>query len=53
VAKEVVAHRLPLRTWASHNAFYRCRACDRVYWPGSHHTRLQRLVAEVLSAQSE
>jgi uncharacterized protein len=24
--------------------FSRCADCDRIYWPGSHHARMRRLV---------
>lgn len=43
---EVEAALLP-RTRAHYQRFYRCRDCHRVYWEGSHHARMQELVAEL------
>lgn len=42
VAKDEVAHRLPPRTLAEFNDFWRCAACDRVYWRGSHWGRMRQ-----------
>jgi uncharacterized protein with PIN domain len=36
--------RVPPAVLTSHDAFRRCPGCERVYWEGSHHARLQRLV---------
>ncbi|HKJ00714.1 MAG TPA: Mut7-C RNAse domain-containing protein [bacterium] len=44
VAKAAVLHRLPARTRAAHDRFFRCTGCDRVYWEGSHHRRMQALL---------
>jgi uncharacterized protein with PIN domain len=30
-----------------------CRRCERIYWKGSHHERMQQLVAQVMSELSE
>jgi uncharacterized protein with PIN domain len=49
VAPEAVAGRVPPGVRARHEAFRRCPSCDRVYWAGSHHRRMQRLVAELLA----
>jgi hypothetical protein len=40
--------RLPPRVRERHDAFRRCLSCGRVYWAGSHHLRMERLIAEVL-----
>jgi len=35
---------LPPRVRDAHEAFLRCGGCGRVYWPGSHHRRMGRLL---------
>jgi uncharacterized protein with PIN domain len=44
VARADVAARVPLRVHRRFRAFRRCRDCGRVYWRGTHFSRLQRLV---------
>jgi uncharacterized protein len=43
-----VRDRLYPRTIAEQTAFRRCPGCGRVYWRGSHHRRMERIVEEVL-----
>ncbi len=40
--------RVPPRVARAHEDFRRCRSCDRVYWRGSHHQRMNKLVEWVL-----
>ncbi|HXE73471.1 MAG TPA: Mut7-C RNAse domain-containing protein [Candidatus Nitrosotenuis sp.] len=47
VARESVAAELPPRTLELHQRFYRCPGCRRLYWEGSHHRAMERLVEEV------
>ena len=47
VEKEDVLDRLEPRTRRYYEDFRRCPACGRVYWRGSHHARLDALVAEI------
>jgi uncharacterized protein with PIN domain len=49
VRKEDVAGDLPPRVRERHEAFRRCPSCRRVYWAGSHHRRMERLVSELLA----
>jgi uncharacterized protein with PIN domain len=44
VAKEEVLDRLEPRTRRDHDTFVRCPACERIFWPGSHHRRLSAVV---------
>jgi uncharacterized protein with PIN domain len=44
VDKASVADRLQPRTRAGFERFWRCPACGRIYWEGSHHPRLLGLV---------
>jgi uncharacterized protein len=44
VPKEEVADRLEPLTRQFYDEFSRCAVCGRIYWPGSHHSRLVALV---------
>jgi uncharacterized protein with PIN domain len=46
-SREEVIDRLPPAVAASQSGFKRCRACGRVYWPGSHWQRLNEFVESV------
>jgi uncharacterized protein with PIN domain len=46
VGKERVRHCVPDFVWQSHERFFRCRVCGRIYWSGSHTERgLARVAA--------
>ncbi|HSM92857.1 MAG TPA: Mut7-C RNAse domain-containing protein [Anaeromyxobacteraceae bacterium] len=45
VEKALVADRLPPRVRERQATFRRCDGCGRVYWPGTHHARMERLIA--------
>lgn len=47
--KEAVLSRLPPAVEQGHERFSRCRDCGRVYWPGSHHERLEAIVDRLRS----
>lgn len=49
VRKEDVAAQLPPRVRELHATFRRCPACARVYWPGTHQQRMERLVSELVA----
>ncbi len=49
-AREEVLDRLLPLTRIYHDEFRRCPGCDAVYWKGSHHARMQRLVERVRAA---
>ncbi len=44
VAKAAVEERLEPGTRRTYDRFHRCTSCGKVYWPGAHRQRLQRLV---------
>jgi uncharacterized protein with PIN domain len=44
VDAEAVRDRLPPRTRGTFRAFRRCPGCGRIYWEGSHYSRLARLL---------
>lgn len=43
--KETVREQLEHGTRRTYDVFARCTACERVYWRGAHHTRLEAIVA--------
>lgn len=47
VDKATVIDELPPRTREEFDEFVRCDGCGRVYWKGSHHERLVRIVDDV------
>ena len=49
VSKEGVASALPPLVREREDAFRRCPSCGRIYWAGSHHRRMERLVADALA----
>jgi hypothetical protein len=47
VSKEEVIDRLEPLTRRYYSDFVRCADCGRIYWPGSHHAKLLRVVERV------
>jgi uncharacterized protein len=52
VRKEDVAGELPPRVRERHDVFRRCPSCGRVYWAGSHHQRMERLISDLLAGRA-
>jgi uncharacterized protein len=48
VAKESVLAELPEDTAQYYDVFHRCNTCQRVYWKGAHHQRMEALLEQVL-----
>ncbi|MFI9723002.1 Mut7-C RNAse domain-containing protein [Streptomyces sp. NPDC052396] len=46
--KDSVGELLEHGTRRSYEVFAQCTACDRVYWRGAHHARLEAIVAEAV-----
>ncbi|MFI6150378.1 Mut7-C RNAse domain-containing protein [Streptomyces sp. NPDC051109] len=46
--KDSVGDRLESGTHRSYDVFAQCTACERVYWRGAHHARLERIVSEAV-----
>jgi uncharacterized protein with PIN domain len=44
VPKEAVAQELPPGTKRRFHRFSRCLSCGKIYWPGSHHDRMNEVV---------
>jgi len=53
VTKESVNALLQPKTRRYYNVFRQCSDCLQVYWPGSHHARMLRLIEEFLEQPSE
>ena len=49
VAKEDIEHRLEPLTRKYFDVFRRCSNCGKIYWQGSHHSRLRELLDRVLN----
>jgi uncharacterized protein with PIN domain len=52
VDKQVIIDRLEPKTRKYYDEFRRCTECGQIFWQGSHHTRMQQLVAALLSRDS-
>ena len=50
VAKEAIESRLLPLTRKYYDEFYQCQNCHRIYWEGSHYSKMERLVEEILHA---
>jgi uncharacterized protein len=49
VSKQAVRHLLSSATAERYEEYARCESCGKVYWPGTHYRRMQRLVDGVLA----
>lgn len=48
VDPEAIANQLPPSIRTHYHTFERCPACGRLYWEGSHHARMQRLIHQIV-----
>ena len=48
VSKEAISDRLPPKVREHYNEFHICRACERLYWKGSHYERMKEFVNRIL-----
>jgi uncharacterized protein with PIN domain len=48
VAKEAVAERLASQTRELYHEFSECKACNQLYWKGSHYDRMWEFISDVL-----
>ena len=44
VAKPQVRDRVPTYTYLTHNKFYECPGCHKIYWRGSHRDKMWELI---------
>ncbi|MBF6047498.1 hypothetical protein GO001_20035 [Streptomyces sp. NRRL B-1677] len=47
-AKDTVAERLEHGTRRTYDVFAQCTVCERVYWRGAHHSRLEAIVEDAV-----
>ncbi len=52
IEKERVVGLLPHTVAALQDRFFRCRACERIYWPGSHYERMRAALDRMLPGSS-
>lgn len=50
IAKDRVRHLLPERTREHYQAFSRCAGCGRIYWQGSHYSRMRLFLETAFTA---
>ena len=50
VARERIQHLLPARTREFYREFSRCPGCSRIYWQGSHHSRMRLFIETAFAA---
>jgi uncharacterized protein with PIN domain len=48
---EAVYHQVPPAARELHDQFFHCPGCGRVYWKGSHYTRMREVVRKVLHGE--
>lgn len=44
VSKEATEGRVPDFVYQTHEAFVECPCCQKIYWPGTHHRRMEEKV---------
>lgn len=49
IEKAALAHRVPAAVLELQQSFSYCRACDRVYWPGSHYRRMHEVLKPIFA----
>ena len=52
VEKETVLDRLQPGTRKYYDEFFRCPGCEKIYWKGSHYTKLNAFISEIIEHQS-
>ncbi len=47
VDKKLISDRLPEKAKQYYDEFYLCRQCERIYWKGSHHQKMQKFIEQI------
>jgi uncharacterized protein with PIN domain len=47
VEKDCVIHQVPVRVGSAMERFWRCSACGKVYWQGSHYEKMKKWVEKM------
>jgi len=50
VNKDDVYGLVPNYIWETHDAFHKCRQCERIYWPGSHTARSTEIIKQLFKS---
>ena len=50
VNKDDVYGLVPSYIWQTHDAFHKCRQCERIYWPGSHAARSTEIIRQLFKS---
>ncbi len=53
ISKEEAAGRVPPFVYATQTDYRLCQRCERIYWPGSHRERMEKLFGEVAKTAIE
>ncbi len=53
VEKSTILHRLEPLTIKYYKRFHICPDCERIYWRGSHHGRMERLINTILALRKD
>jgi uncharacterized protein with PIN domain len=53
VAKEAILDQLEPLTKKYYTDFFQCSQCRKIYWEGSHHARIQRKLADIMSSSGD
>ncbi|MCB0190563.1 MAG: Mut7-C ubiquitin/RNAse domain-containing protein [Anaerolineae bacterium] len=48
IAKMSLRDQLPLQVWENFDTFHQCQACHQLYWKGSHFTRMEKFIEQVM-----
>jgi uncharacterized protein len=47
ISKGKIIDRLPLKVKEFQNEFYYCRKCDKIFWKGSHYTKMKGIIEKL------
>ena len=47
ISKERVTDRLPQKVKDSQHEFYHCKNCDKIFWKGSHYTKMMGIIEKI------
>ncbi len=50
VEKTTLSGKVPPLVWETHDTFWQCPSCGRIYWKGSHLQRVEEFIQTVFSA---
>jgi uncharacterized protein with PIN domain/sulfur carrier protein ThiS len=53
IEKESIVHRLPPMVAGAFNEFRHCPDCTRIYWKGSHYTRMESFINTIVHSRKE